>query len=215
MGQSLARILVHTVFSTKHRRPLLRTQEIREEMNAYLAGALRKIDCPAIFVGSVEDHVYTLSSLSKNVAGAELVEKVKASSSKWIKTKGWWLGKDRARHNLRADPGEAGVLFREGVTDPRGTGAELIRGKVFPGVPFLRSRWNQPSSRRQIRLWRGVSPSRVRETAPWDRRLACPESPGALPSVKQELFHSHLSLLTSGRMTLVFGALTSTPYLAT
>ena len=37
MPQSLAKILVHTVFSTKDRRPYLRDQALREEMHRYLA----------------------------------------------------------------------------------------------------------------------------------------------------------------------------------
>jgi len=36
--QSLAKILVHTVFSTKDRRPLLRDKPLREELHRYLGG---------------------------------------------------------------------------------------------------------------------------------------------------------------------------------
>ena len=36
MPQSLARILVHTVFSTKDRRPLLRDAALRQELHHYL-----------------------------------------------------------------------------------------------------------------------------------------------------------------------------------
>jgi hypothetical protein len=38
MPQSLARILVHTVFSTKDRRPLLRDTALRQELQHYLGG---------------------------------------------------------------------------------------------------------------------------------------------------------------------------------
>lgn len=41
-----------------------------------------------ITVGAVADHVHILYSQSKNVALADLVEEVKKSSSKWIKTEG-------------------------------------------------------------------------------------------------------------------------------
>ena len=50
MSQSLAKILVHTVFSTKDRRPFLRDQFLREEMHRYLGGmfgidsTLRRVD---------------------------------------------------------------------------------------------------------------------------------------------------------------------------
>ena len=45
MSQSLVKNLLHLVFSTKHRAPLL-TADIRPEMNAYLAGILRTWESP-------------------------------------------------------------------------------------------------------------------------------------------------------------------------
>jgi REP element-mobilizing transposase RayT len=86
MPQSLARIGVHLVFSTKHREPLI-TPEIRPELFAYLAGTLNAIDCPAIEVGGVADHVHLLFVLSKNLALSKAVEEVKKESSKWAKGK--------------------------------------------------------------------------------------------------------------------------------
>src|SRR5215468_4352770 len=38
MPQSLAKILVHAVFSTKERRPFLRDRSLLEELNRYLGG---------------------------------------------------------------------------------------------------------------------------------------------------------------------------------
>jgi putative transposase len=86
MPQSLAQNLLHLVFSTKGRRPFLNAA-IRPEMNAYLAGALREWGSPAILVNSVEDHVHILFALSKNHALKKVVEEIKKTSSKWIKTK--------------------------------------------------------------------------------------------------------------------------------
>ena len=40
MPQSLAKILVHTVFSTKDRRPFLRDKALRGELHRYLGGIL-------------------------------------------------------------------------------------------------------------------------------------------------------------------------------
>ena len=46
MPQSLARILVHTVFSTKDRRPSLRDTALRKALHHYLGGILKcGIDC--------------------------------------------------------------------------------------------------------------------------------------------------------------------------
>ena len=38
MGQSLAHLLVHAIFSTKDRRLVLHSDEIRNEIYAYMAG---------------------------------------------------------------------------------------------------------------------------------------------------------------------------------
>ena len=86
MPQSLARVLVHLVFSTKNRVPVL-TPEIREELHPYLAVVLTNDGCPSLQVGGVEDHVHLLFALSRTRTIAEVVENVKTSSSKWLKTK--------------------------------------------------------------------------------------------------------------------------------
>jgi putative transposase len=87
MPQSLAKILVHTVFSTKDRRPFLRDRALREELHRYLGGILTNLDCQPIIVGGVEDHIHTLSALSRTCEAAEMVKEVKRGSSLWIKTK--------------------------------------------------------------------------------------------------------------------------------
>jgi REP element-mobilizing transposase RayT len=43
--------------------------------------------CPSLQVGGVEDHVHLLFALSRTLTIAEVVDSVKTSSSKWLKTK--------------------------------------------------------------------------------------------------------------------------------
>jgi putative transposase len=88
MPQSLAKILLHVVFSTKERRPFLRDGGFREEMHHYIGGILNGIDCQPVIVGGVEDHVHLLCVLSRTRAPADMVKEVKRSSSLWIKTRG-------------------------------------------------------------------------------------------------------------------------------
>ena len=87
MSQSLAKILVHTVFSTKDRRPYLRDQTLREEMHAYLGGIISNLGCQPIIVGGVGDHVHVLSTLTRTSSPADVVKETKRSSSLWIKSK--------------------------------------------------------------------------------------------------------------------------------
>jgi REP element-mobilizing transposase RayT len=83
MPQSLSRILIHLVFSTKNREPVI-TPVIRTELHPYLAVTLDNIDCPSLRVGGVADHVHLFFGLSRTRTIAEVVETVKTSSSKWI-----------------------------------------------------------------------------------------------------------------------------------
>ncbi|MEI7833577.1 MAG: IS200/IS605 family transposase [bacterium] len=86
MSQSLANIVVHLVFSTKYRQPVI-MDGIRGELHAYIIGILRKYDCCSIIINSELDHVHILFSLSKNQALSKIVEEIKRGSSKWLKTK--------------------------------------------------------------------------------------------------------------------------------
>ena len=87
MPQSLAKILVHTIFSTKERRPFLRDKPLREELHRYLGGILAHHDCQPIIVGGTEDHVHILSTLPRTGNAAEMVKEAKRGSSLWLKTK--------------------------------------------------------------------------------------------------------------------------------
>ncbi len=88
MPQSLSNVLIHFVFSTKHRHPYLRTPELRGTMTGYMVGILRNLHCPSLAIGMVEDHAHILCSLHRTVTVAQLVEEVKTASSVRIKEEG-------------------------------------------------------------------------------------------------------------------------------
>lgn len=85
MPQSLARMHVHLVYSTKHRAMLLH-DDVRPPLHSYMSVVLKNARCPALLINSVEDHVHILFELHRTVALATAVEEVKKSSSRWIKT---------------------------------------------------------------------------------------------------------------------------------
>lgn len=86
MPQSLSAVYIHVVFSTKDRRPVLSSADVRARLHAYLAVASRELDCPALEVGGVADHVHALARLGRQVAQAEWVKEIKRVSSRWLKT---------------------------------------------------------------------------------------------------------------------------------
>ena len=87
MAQSLSNILIHIIFSTKKRQPLI-LPEITQELYSYMAGIARAHESYVHEIGGIEDHVHLLVSLPRTLPLSLLVEDVKKGSSKWIKTKG-------------------------------------------------------------------------------------------------------------------------------
>jgi len=85
MPQSLANIYIHLIFSTKKREAYL-NDDVRPDLHSYMATVLANIDCPAVLINSVEDHVHVLFRLGRTVTVSKAVEEVKKSSSKWLKT---------------------------------------------------------------------------------------------------------------------------------
>ena len=87
MPQSLSHVYVHITFSTKHRQPFI-DDSIKEELWTYLGGVCKELECNPIRVGGHHDHVHICCLLSKKITSIKLLEEIKKSSSKWIKTKG-------------------------------------------------------------------------------------------------------------------------------
>jgi putative transposase len=86
MPQSLSQVLIHIVFSTKNRVPLI-TLEIDSELHAYLGQICNNHNCPSILINGVANHVHILCGLSRTLTMADLIEESKTGSSKWLKTR--------------------------------------------------------------------------------------------------------------------------------
>ena len=85
MPQSLSCVIIHVVFSTKERRAFL-DPDMRPRLHAYLATVARNAGCECYRAGGVADHVHLAIRLSRTLTIADLVENLKTSSSKWLKT---------------------------------------------------------------------------------------------------------------------------------
>src|SRR6266853_326124 len=91
MPQSLANVIVHIVFSTKDRAACI-GPSVRAALHAYLATVARNAGCECPRAGGIADHVHLAIRLSRTVTIAKLVEELKTSSSKWLKTQAPELG---------------------------------------------------------------------------------------------------------------------------
>jgi REP element-mobilizing transposase RayT len=84
MPQSLSKVLLHVVFSTKNHERLI-TPDIQPKLFAYLAGVCRANGSEAYRVGGTEDHVHIACTLPRTLTISKLLEEIKKSSSAWIK----------------------------------------------------------------------------------------------------------------------------------
>jgi putative transposase len=88
MPQSLSHIYIHLVFSTKNRQEFI-TESIAPDLYAYMATVFHdECKSTAKLIGGVEDHIHALFNLSRTWCMADVVEAVKTSTSKWMKTQG-------------------------------------------------------------------------------------------------------------------------------
>jgi len=85
--QSLTKLYVHLIFSTKNRQPFL-DDRIRSRVHAYLATMIREMGSSYVVVGGTADHVHILFDQAKMHAPVQIVERVKRESSKFVKTLG-------------------------------------------------------------------------------------------------------------------------------
>lgn len=86
MSQTLSRMLVHIVFSTKNRADLI-LPELEDELYAFIGGITRNHGSPLLAAGGTANHTHLLVVLSTTCTIANLLMHIKKDSSRWIKTK--------------------------------------------------------------------------------------------------------------------------------
>lgn len=84
MPHTYSRILIHLIFSTKDREPMI-DHDIRVKLWAYIAGIIRESGCGAIAVDGSTDHVHAVVLLPTSMSVSEIVRLIKSNSSKWVR----------------------------------------------------------------------------------------------------------------------------------
>lgn len=87
VAQTCGNVVVHLIFSTKQRKPLI-TSEIRSDLFAYLGGIAREMRGTALIINGTCDHVHMLLRIRPADSIAEIVRVIKTNSSRWIHHKG-------------------------------------------------------------------------------------------------------------------------------
>ena len=86
MPQSLTKILVHIVFSTKDRFDLI-PPELEHELYRYLHGIIQNKGAKLIIAGGTSNHIHILISLGR-LDITQLIADLKRATSLWMKKKG-------------------------------------------------------------------------------------------------------------------------------
>lgn len=87
MAQTLVKLYVHIIFSTKNRADFI-LPEIEEELFSYIGGISNNNNSKLLAANGTTNHIHLLISMSKNIELSELVGDIKRDTSKWVKTKG-------------------------------------------------------------------------------------------------------------------------------
>lgn len=87
MAHTFTRILIHMVFATHERRPLI-TPDLKPDLHAYMAGIVTGLDCHLHALDGVADHCHLVFDLSPTIALADFTNQLKSSSTKWARKNG-------------------------------------------------------------------------------------------------------------------------------
>jgi REP element-mobilizing transposase RayT len=83
MSNTYTNVRIHFVFAVKFRRTMLH-RSWRDELFMYMTGIVQRNNHKLIAINGIEDHVHILIGLNSHQSIAELMQHVKADSSKWI-----------------------------------------------------------------------------------------------------------------------------------
>lgn len=83
MAGTYTNLLYHLVFSTKHRIPLI-SKNLEQDLYSYIGGIIRGEGGTLLEISGMSDHVHVLASLKPTKSVSEMLNRIKAKSSKWV-----------------------------------------------------------------------------------------------------------------------------------
>ncbi len=86
MTQSFSNLLIHLVFSTKYRAPLI-SADIEPELYLLAKSISRNMNAPVLEIGGTEDHIHLLLVLPRTGMISDVVRNLKSVSTRWVKEK--------------------------------------------------------------------------------------------------------------------------------
>jgi len=84
MPQSLSKVYIHAIFSTKDREAAIPKSALGD-FHADIAGILTSMGSPSIRVGGTSDHLHALFCLGRATTISDAIRTVKIRSNQWMK----------------------------------------------------------------------------------------------------------------------------------
>ncbi|HLL16662.1 MAG TPA: IS200/IS605 family transposase [Pyrinomonadaceae bacterium] len=82
MPHTFTNLLMHIIFSTKDRAPLI-TADLKPPLHAYMGGIIRELKGKALIINGTSDYVHLLVSVSPSLSLADAMRVLKTNSSRW------------------------------------------------------------------------------------------------------------------------------------
>src|SRR5882724_5264065 len=84
MSQSLAKIYIHLIFSTKNRERSI-PYDIGVELHGYMGGILNGLGCQPVEINTEPDHAHFLFVMTRTETVSNVVGQLKKSSNDWLR----------------------------------------------------------------------------------------------------------------------------------
>lgn len=85
MANTYTKLNIHIIFHVKSTGVCIRVDDL-PQVFSYIGGIINNLGGYPITVGGIENHIHILATMPKTMSVSEFVQKIKANSSRWIKT---------------------------------------------------------------------------------------------------------------------------------
>ena len=85
MANTYTKLNIQIVFHVKSTSVTIRPEDLIQVFQ-YIGGIINNLGGYPVTVGGIENHIHILATMPKTMSMSEFVQKIKANSSKWIKT---------------------------------------------------------------------------------------------------------------------------------
>ena len=83
MAQSLSKVILHVIFSTKNREHTI-PKKFLNRLHAYMGAVAKDLDSIPIKIGGTENHIHIACTLPRTITQSDLIKKLKITNHIFI-----------------------------------------------------------------------------------------------------------------------------------